>query len=89
MWKWSDAGIDGSMKGGRYAPRMPLRSPGTPLALQARRLPSNGQSLEHGDSCDKHMQSHSGPHMKILLWAVFIIFLIGLAVVTGFFKLIF
>ncbi|WP_456238880.1 small membrane protein YohP [Schauerella aestuarii] len=27
--------------------------------------------------------------MKILLWAIVIIFLIGLAVVTGFFKLIF
>jgi len=27
--------------------------------------------------------------MKILLWAILIIFLIGLAVVTGFFKLIF
>ncbi|RYF57108.1 MAG: hypothetical protein EOO27_16470 [Comamonadaceae bacterium] len=30
-----------------------------------------------------------GTNMKILLWAILIIFLIGLAVVTGFFKLIF
>ena len=32
---------------------------------------------------------HIGTNMKILLWAILIIFLIGLAVVTGFFKLIF
>gem|GEM_PF-2685942 len=31
----------------------------------------------------------TGTKMKILLWAILIIFLIGLAVVTGFFKLIF
>ena len=44
-----------------------------------------------GDLCRRHSIHYSDRQvkMKILLWAIVIIFLIGLAVVTGFFKLIF
>jgi len=41
-------------------------------------------------SIQRHrIRIYIGTNMKILLWAILIIFLIGLAVVTGFFKLIF
>ncbi len=85
----ASAALDQSVASLVALPRPVVRS----YTTTARQPSTCGPRSRHAVRCPKsHVPSHAPtgtPPMKIILWIIFIIFLIGLAVVLGLGKLIF